>query len=56
MESDSSISGYRNKKLSSKSEEQFKRQEVRKLIQSIQPIILYFGPGLKFQVVIPLQL
>jgi len=36
MESDPSILGNRNKKLSSKSKEQFKRQDVRKLIQSIQ--------------------
>jgi len=32
MESDPSISGNKNKKLSSKSKEQYKRQEVRKLI------------------------
>jgi len=53
MESDPSISGNRNKKLSLKSKEQIKRQEVRKLIQSIQPIILCFGFVLKFQVIIP---
>jgi len=33
-----------------------KRQDVRKQIQSIQPIILCFGLGLKFQILIPLQL
>jgi len=45
---DPSILGNRNKKLPSKSKELFKRQGVRMLIQSIQPIILCFVPGLKF--------
>ena len=40
---DSTILGTRNKKLSSKSKKQFKRQDVRKLIQSIQHLILCFG-------------
>jgi len=52
---DPSILVNGNYKRPSMSKEQFKRQNVGKLIQSIQHLILYFGPGLKFQVLIPLQ-
>ena len=52
---DPSILVNGNYKRPSMSKEQFKRQNVGKLIQSIQYLILCFVPGLKFQVLIPLQ-